>query len=389
MRKAVGWLVVLCTATGSCAWLSYVGSSAGPAFGANWPEWLPTLRLLLIGVLSLVSTFLALRGRSRIVLLFHATVALLGIWFAYLSVAGHPEPREPYSDLPVPSSLVPAICFLIFPCVFWYFVGRAGWPELLSKPISVAAKIGLLLCTLTVTLLGAVAIDFMTIWNGECHFSEPPFTTPTLPQQAVFTARILRSRKLWGPDESPPTPAWRRYWLLASVQKEFWGLPRWDHKLVILLMTARGSGSPPPRGEIDFVDGRRLPGSLTRFLTIFETFCTRTESMADSEVDLRVLRDGPPHDNVRILGRTLHLTGAPQYPRWETVPHRRVNLKGPAGLVTAESDDHGIFDFGGLPPGYYEVSRPPADGTPPSWRDIQCRWSLAGGDIRDCGVAVH
>ncbi len=207
-------------------------------------------------------------------------------------------------------------------------------------------------------------------------------------QQAVFTARILGARKLWGPDESQWSPGWRRYWLLASVQKQFWGLPWWDRKLVILLMSARASGAPPPRDEIDFVDGRRLPGSLTRFLPIYETFCTRTGPLADSEIDLRVLRDGPPRNGIRILGRTDRLTGNyPSY-RWETAPSMKVAIRGPAGTITAVSDDHGIYDVSGLSPGYYEVGREPAAAVTPSWRDIECHLKIAGGDIGECKLGV-
>lgn len=390
MKKGLSWVVALSTVLGSCAWLAYVGSSVGPAYGARLSEWTPTLRLLLVGILCLATTFVALRARNWVAFLFHAAVALLGVWFAYLSVVGKPEQREPFSSLTVSPSLVPATCLLIVPGAFWYITGRAGWPRLVSKPALLAVKIGVPLCLLVATMVGAVIIDFMTIWSGECHFSEQPFTKPLSPEQAVFTARIIGSRKLWGPDERQYSPYWRRYWSLASVQKGFWGLPWWDGKLVIFLTTARGDWLPPPRGEIDFVDGRRLPGSLTRFLPIFDTFCTRTGSVADAEVDLRVLRDGPPQNGVRILGRTDRLTGNyPSY-RWETAPSMKVVIRGPAGTTTAVSDAHGIYDANGLPPGFYEVGREPVAGAPPSWRDVECHLrQVQSGEIRDCNVAFH
>lgn len=217
-----------------------------------------------------------------------------------------------------------------------------------------------------------------------------PFTARIGPQQAVFTARILGARKLWGPNESQWSPGWRRYWLLASVQKHFWGLPWWDHKFVIILMSARGGGVEAHHGEIDFVDGRRLPGSLTRFLPIYETFCTRTGPLADSEVDLRVLRDGPPHEAVRILGRTVRLTGNyPDY-RWVTAPSLKVVIRGPAGTTAAESDAHGVYDVNGLPPGSYEVGPETPVGALPNWKDAECHFrQVQSGEIRDCWVTFH
>jgi len=129
------------------------------------------------------------------------------------------------------------------------------------------------------------------------------------------------------------------------------------------------------------VDGRRLPGALTRCLPIFETYCTHTASIADAEVDLRVLHDGPPRTGVRIMGQTVRLTSEH---RWETVSKGKAVIGGPAGATVVESDEHGVYDVIGLPPGYYEISRLPASGTQPNWRDRECRWiNVEAGGIRD------
>jgi len=229
------------------------------------------------------------------------------------------------------------------------------------------------------TVAGAVAIDFMTIWSGECHYSPQPFAAQQGSQQAVFTARIIGSRKLWGPDNPIPSP--RRYWAVASVREHFWGLPWWDRRILILVMLNRGIGNPFPRGETDFIDGRRLPGSLTRFLPIFDTFCTRTDAVANAEVDLRVLREGPPRNGVRILGRTVRLTGD----RWDSVPSMKVEIWGPQSNILVTSDQQGVFDVNNLPAGYYEIGRPSADGNP-HLQLIKCRWKVEVGDIRDCAV---
>jgi len=396
MKKAISWAVVVLSVLGSCWWIAEVGYAPGPAFGAGWSVWVPVFGRLVIPILCLAASYVALRYRNWLAFLFHAGVALLGIWFAYWSVLAKPEDWRrhqgmefPGVALSQPSPLLPAIGLLIVPGAFWYVTGRSGWPTLISKRISVATVSAVLLCLLVVSVAGAAAFDFRAIWSGECHYSLPPFTAQLGPQQAVFTARILGARKLWGPDDSQWSPGWRRYWLPASVQEQFWGLPWWDRRFVVLLMSARGGGAPAPRGELDFVDGRRLPGSLTRFLPIYETFCTRTGPLADSEIDLRVLRDGRPQNGVRILGRTARLAGDyPNY-RWETVPSAKVLIRGPAGTTTAVSDAHGVYDVKGLPPGYYEVGREPATGASPGSRDVECHLRLQSGEISDCPVRVH
>jgi hypothetical protein len=111
--------------------------------------------------------------------------------------------------------------------------------------------------------------------------------------------------------------------------------------------------------------------------------------VADAEVDLRVLRDGPPREGVRILGRTVRLTGDYPYPRWETAPSMKVVIRGPVGSTSVASDEHGVYDVTGLPPGNYEVSRSPVGDTPPSWRDTECRLKIEAGDIRECNVGVR
>jgi len=397
MKKRISWAIVVLSVLGSCWWIAEVGYAPGPAFGASWSDWIPVFRRLLIPIICLAASYVALRYRNWFAFLVHAAVALFGIWFAYWSVIGEaPQNWRRYQgmefpgvSLSQPSPLLPAIGLLIIPGAFWYVTGRSGWPTLISKRISATTLSAVLLCLLIPTMAGAVAFDLRTIWSGECHYSLQPFTARLGPQQAVFTARIIGARKLWGPDESQWSPGWRRHWLLASVQKQFWGLPWWDRKFVFLLMSARGGGAPAPRGEIDFVDGRRLPGSLTRFLPIYETFCTRTGPVADSEIDLRVLRDGPPQNGVRILGRTVRLKGDYPYYRWETVPSMKVVIRGPAGTTVTESDARGIYDATGLPPGYYEIARLPTGGAQPTLSDTQCRLNVSAGEIRDCGVSVR
>ena len=79
MKKALGWIVAIFAILGGCGWLAYVGSSAGPVYAAQLSEWMPTVRLALIGIISITSGFVALRYRTWLERLFQVAVALLGI----------------------------------------------------------------------------------------------------------------------------------------------------------------------------------------------------------------------------------------------------------------------------------------------------------------------
>jgi hypothetical protein len=75
----------------------------------------------------------------------------------------------------------------------------------------------------------------------ECHYIPQPFAAQRSAEQAVFIARVFATGILWPRATSPlreGTP--RRYWGLGLVQKHYWGLPWWDHKIVLLTFFVRG-----------------------------------------------------------------------------------------------------------------------------------------------------
>jgi len=75
----------------------------------------------------------------------------------------------------------------------------------------------------------------------DCHHIPQPFADPQSSTQAVFIARVVATGILW-PRISDPIPEGypRQYWALAVVQKTYWGLPWWDHKIVLLTFFVRG-----------------------------------------------------------------------------------------------------------------------------------------------------
>lgn len=232
---------------------------------------------------------------------------------------------------------------------------------------------------------GAIAWELFAPEYFECHHPPQPFTAQQSPTQAVFVARVFAAGILWPTTISPlreGSP--RRYWALALVKKTYWGLPSWDRKIVLLTFFARG-GNGFVRGETYFVDGNRWSRRLTRVLPIFEIHCTRTGALKYSEINLRVLREGAPKNSVRIMGYTFRRTSTDER---KEVPGVAVGIYGPTGETIVTSDQNGLYDVSGLPPGSYFVrGTDPKAG--PYWASPICeREFLKAGDIRECGVTV-
>ena len=170
---------------------------------------------------------------------------------------------------------------------------------------------------------------------------------------------------------------------MAMVQKTYWGLPWWDQKIVLLTFFVRG-GSGFERGETYFVEGNRESGRLTRTLPIFEIHCTRTDFLKDSEIDLRVLREGAPKNSIRIMGYTFRQTSG----QWPDRPKKdKVGITTPSGEMVISSDEQGLYDLVGLPSGFYAVHEVDPETGPYLSYPI-CEWNLKAGDVRECDVHV-
>lgn len=233
--------------------------------------------------------------------------------------------------------------------------------------------------------LGATAWELLTPEYFECHHVPQPFTAAQSPKQAVFSARVVLKGILWPRDWKPLHEGYpRRYWALAVVQKGYWGLPWWDHKIVLLTLFTRG-GDGFHRRDTYFVDGNRWSSHVSRFLPVFEIHCTRTSLLKYAEIDLRALRDGPPQNSVRIMGYTLWRTSPST---WGAAPGQKVGITGPSGEILATSDQQGIYDVTGLAPGSYYVHGTDVKAGP-NWAHPICFLErLQSGDIRECEVTV-
>jgi len=164
------------------------------------------------------------------------------------------------------------------------------------------------------------------------------------------------------------------------VQKHFWGLPWWDRKIVLLAGVVRN-------GETYFVDGSRMRGLLTQFLPVVEIGpCNRSRAVKYAAVDLRLLQDGPPNNGIRIIGQVTHRFNKGVS---DEAPGIEVAITGPAGTTTVTSDQHGIYDLSGLPPGRYAIAANAETKRLGSNRCyLRADRDLEAGDVWGCSLLV-
>jgi hypothetical protein len=201
----------------------------------------------------------------------------------------------------------------------------------------------------SVYVISAVAL---TTWKLEGPLIQPycserpPFATPLCPRQAVFTAKALYVGRI-DRDDAARSGRTVGHWALASVEHQYWGLPWWSSTLVFL---ADGRFE---EGREYFVDGDR--SSLVSHLVplVHIGTCTRSAPLKSAQIDLRILRDGPPKSGVRIVGRVVRQALGQST---EPAPGIKVQITGPLGPMFVMSDEQGVYDASGLPPGRYSLT---------------------------------
>ncbi len=232
---------------------------------------------------------------------------------------------------------------IVTPGFFWLLTSRRNWPQLLQSQSprwspSVVFRVSGFFCLLAA--LGAFSSLFVPWWSpiGDC-FGRPLYTEQGVPQNIDFTAKIVFV--------GPATYHGRSLWSVARVEQSFSGVPSWAAHFVFL----RGYFPSTDRLERYFIEGVRSTGAITRFLPVIEPVpCGRTARIGDAVVALRVMQDGPPRSGVRIVGRVFDgLTIR------KPVPGVGVLVAGPSGERVLTTDQLGIFDVIGLPPGEYTV----------------------------------
>jgi hypothetical protein len=335
-------------------WVFILGGTLVGIFGLvildrrwGYPEslsdWFFLFAAALFGFIPLFASVIAARSPSRagLLFLFSTPFALAAsfltqidrlrygmiLWYVLLG----------YSSL---STLV----IFVLPGLFWLGTQRLNWAPVMSRPESVSPghkilRIGRMAVLLScLVLIGAVVLAVLTPpFFMDCNKSAP--ISAREPGQVVFVARIVRTL---GPCEEY-SGHHACGGAVAIVRERFWGI----RSSVVLLTQGFFEN-----GEQYLLDGVRATDPLTRFLPIvgFRP-CNHSARLKDAAVDLRVLRDRSPRLGVRIIGSVTRYNGKER----EAAPGRKVAITGPSGTVTVTTDNQGIYDLTGLPPGHYEI----------------------------------
>jgi hypothetical protein len=334
-------------------------------------------RVAFIGFVLLFASFAAIPSRRIAAFLFLVAIpaAELFVWW--------PD-RGPRNE-----ALIAALAVLAAlggPGIFWLTTHRLGWspvwnPRLVSWERRIAALVCATFLPYIIISIGVISMFVRLQAIGDCSGYDPPFVKQRSPTEAVFIAKIT----LLGYPRGYIGGSKASGWALASVQRQFWGLPSRNSSFVILTQYLfQGE-------EWYFVAGQRTGGFWTLGLPIVEFGpCGRSARLNNAEVELRVLQDGPPKDGVRIIGRVMRYTHTP-YSRQQTVPGVNVMIAGPTASVTVTTDQNGIYDATGLPPGRYSIH---TDSYSENWHGYpSCGLpenpTLNSGDVWGCTVRIY
>jgi hypothetical protein len=371
LQRLCDWLVISLGAVAGFFALIRVGVSV--EFGSVSST---TFSAAFVGLVLLCASLAGIRNRKLAAVLFLAASPVAGLF------AWWPD-SAPWRE----SLLVTLVLLAVFvgPGIFWLATRRIGWPPVwnacgVSLPRRIAAVVGTVFLLYLVVSAGVISVIVRLQAIGDCSGYDPPFVKQRFPTQAVFVANVI----YLGYPRGYVAGHKASDWAVARVQRGFWGLPWWNSSFVLLTQYLFEGG------EQYFVDGQRRAGLLTLGLPIVEFgTCSRSGRVGNAEVELRVLQDGPPKNGVRIIGRAMRRTHAPNY-REETAPGVNVIIAGPAGSVTTTTDLHGIYDVKGLPPGRYSIH---TNSYSQNWHGypscgLQENPALRSGDVWGCTIRI-
>jgi hypothetical protein len=365
-KKVLNWLVFIVGLIAATLGLAIFGAFPVPPHD-SYIDWAVTALLLSLGLVPLMGSLLAVRKRriaAMVFLIGALEAAICGIcgWFA-----------RPYWLKNIASwAAADSILFAVLG-IFLLSMHRRSWPPLWdsSQPSRKRKIAGVLVGCLMLTLiiLGAFRLGVAGVSAIDCG-EPPPFARPRRPDQAVFTARLVVV-------EGWPARLLNVRWLpFAIVQQHFWGLPWWDHKVVLVGLPLR------PAGPF-FIDGTRMQGLLTQFLPVVEVKpCNRSRLLKDAKVDLRLVHDGPPRTGVRIIGQVQHYNTT-------EAPGIQVVIASPSVTTTVITDQDGIYDLSGLPPGHYAIA---ANARPKRVGRNRCAMvydDLKAGEVWGCTLQIE
>jgi hypothetical protein len=346
--------------------------------GETFGYWVSYLAFAAWGLVLISASFGALRSRKLSAAMLLLCVPVVGISLVLIQVRyRYPDAAREFLQVSV-IALAPPLGL----SSYWWISHKLGWTSVCqtrfnSQVWKVAAFA--LIAVFIFSVLFSSALFFASQRPGfsvNCK-KGPPFASPTNPQHAVFTARIV-SVCCSAPERLFPSFGG---FAVAIVTKRFWGLPWWNPGIVFLTQDISYIREPL------FVSGALQPGILGNLLSIVEiSICGRTTYLQNAQIDLRLLRDGPPKGSIRVIGETYRTVLSPKY-HYEKIPSVIVRIKGPDGTITTVSDADGIYDVSGLPPGAYTFqtdSYDPKSGDYSGCGGIE----LIAGSIGGCPLEV-
>lgn len=258
--------------------------------------------------------------------------------------------------------------------LFWLGTHKFGWPPLLpTHPRTLSRRVAVIALSCLIVLCLDVAITFVlsalgsSLFGPDCR-GRPLFTHSMFPGHAVFTARVIfvggsvegagHDSGIFHQSHLPHLPGDHDprlgNWAIGVVQEEFWGLPTWAPRLVLLTNYIYW------KGGTYFVDGTRAHGLLAHMLPIVEGGpCARTRPEHDAIVDVSVLRKPPSASGARVVGFVREpevFVGGLAPP---TPPHpyagARISVTGPTSTSFVTTDRRGVYELDDLPPGDYTL----------------------------------
>lgn len=375
LRSIVDWLIAVAGVLVGVLALSVTASRSGQQI-----DWLLAAGVSIPGCLLILGTAVSVfysRKLGAILCFLAAAVAesVLVVPSAFVFPGG-----MPWSE-----TLTSSLAVLLPPCVpgaYWLVTSRRGWPpnaDVHTRSVRRAViDVGATLIALYLLVgVGTIAImgQYQSIGDYGCRATPIPVHA-LIPTDTEFVAKIMF---VGLPYRHANGKTWST-WAVASVQKEFWGLPWWNKKIVVLTFKIFTNG------QTLFIDGSRSGGLLTLGIPVVELKLCGSKPVSDAAVELRVLRDGPPKNGVRIIGHTVS-----EYPDFhsEPLPGATVLITGPDGTVETTSYQQGIYDVQGLPPGSYTVRAGTPDETNHAYPscDTKDGAHLIAGEVWGCTLA--
>jgi len=333
MRRCLDWTCLLLETIAGMLLAVLTASIETPA-----NEWSAFFATMIFGVVPVLASLTALRSRKRAAQIFFLGAAVAALFLVIWMLLLWHEDRSRAQSI----FLFPGIITVLFvvPGAFWFFTYRKGWPPLRRRSFRLRRDLivgfGIFATLLLLVVMSGFYLAVGTPPIGDCG-APPPITEPESANSAVFTAKIIYVYH-----------AGYSGFSIAKTEHRYWGLPWWNQRYTILPF---GFFHP---GDEYFVEGSVRSSLVGHLINIMRIWCSRTAPVKDAQVDLRLLRDGPPKKGVRIIGRVLkpYSDGNPGEP----APHVAVTLTQDSGpQVVVMTDDLGIYDAMGLPPGHYAV----------------------------------